>query len=97
MTVAAWSQPGLALLAGTDWGDANALPPPSSLGGEIGMLLCWGFQTLPAESSRLGTALCQGMALWHCLTKLQFVIVWHNDMYDHNVLWKITTSSARIR
>lgn len=35
--------------------------------------------------------------VWHCPTKLQFVIAWHNDMYDHTVLWKITTSSAAIR
>lgn len=74
--------------------DANALSPPSSLGGEIWMILCWGTQPLPAESSRLSTALSQGMALshqapdCHCMTQ--------QHVWSH-VLWKITTSGASIR
>lgn len=46
--------PSLALLAGTDWGDANALPPPSSLRGEKWMILCQGHPATPGREQQAG-------------------------------------------
>lgn len=83
VAVAAQSQPGLPCwhwLRG-----CNALPPPSSRDGR--------YEWSCAGASRHSQQRAEGWAqlsvrVWHCLTKLQSVTIWHNDMYDHSVLWK---------
>lgn len=96
VAVAAQSQPVSAwpsLLALTE--GMQCLATSLLTGWQIWMILCWGIETLPAESRRLSTTLCQGMALSHQAPVCHYMTQWH--VWSQCAVEKCGTSVSSIR